>query len=131
MTINFDKLLTSRNFQFLVGLNDQDRTPFTIHTTVVETLSGPLATLMNGSMCEALNGVATLEEVDEQTFVRFCEYAYRGDYTPAQQQIVLPSSKFDRGGLLLSVIMGKEPSWLRRSLRRKSAASSWKISMPV
>ena len=38
-----------------------------------------------------------VEEVDEQTFVRFCEYAYMGDYTPAQQQIVLPSSKLDNG----------------------------------
>ena len=35
---------------------------------------------MNGSMREAIGGVATLEEVDEQTFVRFCEYAYMGDY---------------------------------------------------
>lgn len=52
---------------------------------------------MNGSMREAIGGVAILEEVDEQTFVRFCEYAYMGDYTPAQQQIVLPSSKFDKG----------------------------------
>lgn len=53
--------------------------------------------MMNGLMREATDGVATLEDIDEQTFVRFCEYAYMGDYTPAQQQLVLASSKFDRG----------------------------------
>lgn len=51
---------------------------------------------MNGSMREAIDGVATVEGVDEQTFLRFCEYAYTGDYTPAQQQHVLAS--FDFGG---------------------------------
>jgi hypothetical protein len=53
--------------------------------------------MMNGSMREAIDGVATLEGVDEQTFVRFCEYAYMGDYTPAQQQHVLASFNFDGG----------------------------------
>ena len=91
------RLLGSRTFQFLVGPDGQDRTLFTIHTAVAETLSAPLATLMNGSMREAIGGVATLKEVDEQTFLRFCEYAYMGDYTPAQQQIVLPSPKLDKG----------------------------------
>jgi len=53
--------------------------------------------MMNGSMREAIDGVATLEGVDEQTFERFCEYAYMGDYTPAQQQNVLASFNFDGG----------------------------------
>jgi len=50
--------------------------------------------MMNGSMREAIDGVATLEGADEKTSLRFCEYAYMGDYTPAQQQYVLAS---DRG----------------------------------
>ncbi len=50
---------------------------------------------MNGSMREATEGIAILDDIDEQTFVRFCEYAYIGDYTPAQQ--LLPdASKVDR-----------------------------------
>jgi hypothetical protein len=62
----------------------------------VEDHSAPLAALMNGLMREATDGIAILEDIDEQTFVRFCEYAYMGDYTPAQRQLVLASSKVDR-----------------------------------
>ena len=43
---------------------------------------------MNGLMREAIDGIAILEDIDVQTFVRFCEYAYMGDYTPAQRQLL-------------------------------------------
>lgn len=62
----------------------------------MEDHSAPLAALMNGLMPEATDGIATLEDIDEQTFVRFCEYAYMGDYTPAQRQLVLAASQVDR-----------------------------------
>jgi len=32
-----------------------------------------------------------MDDTDEQTFVRFCEYAYTGDYTPAQSEFPLAS----------------------------------------
>lgn len=85
----------------------------------METLSAPLAVLMNGSMREAIDGAAPLYDVDEQTFVRFCEYAYMGDYTPAQQQPVLTSSKFDWGGSLTS-----EASFEASSKKKKKKGSS-------
>lgn len=43
-------------------------------------------------MLEAKEGCAFLEDVDEQTFVRFSEYAYVGDYTTAEPEIFLDSS---------------------------------------
>ena len=37
--------------------------------------------MINGQMAEAQNGFAVLEEVDEGTFERFIEWAYKGYYT--------------------------------------------------
>ena len=61
------------------------RTSFTVHAAIVADLSAPLNALINGSMGEAKDGVVVLDDMNEQTFVRFCEYAYLGDYTPAQR----------------------------------------------
>jgi hypothetical protein len=47
-------------------------------------------------MCEAQDGVAVIEDVDEQTFIRFCEYAYTGDYASADHEIMLDSSMVGR-----------------------------------
>jgi hypothetical protein len=43
-------------------------------------------------MSEAQNGFAVLDDVDKQTFVRFCEYVYTGDYAAADPEILLDSS---------------------------------------
>ena len=91
------RLLSSKPFQFLVGPNGPDRKLFAIHTTEVENLSALLPVMMNSPTHEAIDGVATLEDVNEQTFVGFCEYACMENYTPAQQQLVQASSNFDRG----------------------------------
>lgn len=37
--------------------------------------------MMNGGMKETQEGFATLEDVDEGTFVRFLEFLYNGYYT--------------------------------------------------
>ena len=36
---------------------------------------------MNGAMCESQEGFATLGEVTQQTFARFSEFMYAGNYT--------------------------------------------------
>lgn len=58
---------------------------------------------MNGSMREARDGSAELEDIDKSTFVRFCEYAYMGDYTPAQRPVI--PVNVDRAG---SVVRNEE-----------------------
>jgi hypothetical protein len=51
---------------------------------------------MTGRMSKAQDGCAILKDVDEQTFVRFCEYSYTNDYTPAHHEIVIDLSIVDR-----------------------------------
>ena len=43
-------------------------------------------------MQEAQAGSADLKDVEQHTFIRFCEYAYMGDYTHADHEVMLDSS---------------------------------------
>ena len=66
-------------FKFIV-----EGEPFYIHTDLVSLHSKPLDRMMNGHMAEAQEGLATLKEVDRDTFVRFIEWAHKGYYTAAE-----------------------------------------------
>jgi hypothetical protein len=92
LTVQTIRIISSTPFEFVVG---PDRKKFTIHTALAAYHSPVLAVMMTGRMSEAQDGRATLEDVDEQTFVQFCEYAYTKDYTPTPHEIVLDSSMVD------------------------------------
>ncbi|KAI4598823.1 hypothetical protein KJ359_002716 [Pestalotiopsis sp. 9143b] len=55
-----------------------------MHSSLVAKISKPFDAMINGSMKEAREGSAHLPEVDEATFMRFFQYAYRGDYEVAE-----------------------------------------------
>jgi hypothetical protein len=97
LTVQTLRVISSNPFEFVVG---PDRKKFTIHTALAAYHSPILAVMMTGHMSEAQDGRATLEEIDEQTFVQFCEYAYTKDYTPTPYEIVLDSSMLDGGNAL-------------------------------
>ena len=82
-------IISSTPFKFLIG---PDSKLFTVHAALVAYHSKPLGVLTNGPMSEAKEGCAFLEDVEESTFVRFSQYAYTGDYTAADPDIVLDSS---------------------------------------
>ena len=71
-------IFASTPFKFVI----EDDT-FYIHQDLVSQHSKPLDRLMNGSMTEAQNGFAVLEDVDADTFIRFTQWAYRGYYSAA------------------------------------------------
>lgn len=71
-------IYTSTPFKFVVNGN-----PYYIHAQLVSRHSDPLDRMINGQMAEAQKGFAILEEVDEGTFERFMEWAYKGYYTAA------------------------------------------------
>jgi len=55
-----------------------------------------LLALVNGDMAEAHEGRAWLEDTDEETFIRFGEYLYTGDYTPAEPIILLAHPQIEQ-----------------------------------
>ncbi|EED21818.1 conserved hypothetical protein [Talaromyces stipitatus ATCC 10500] len=75
---DYKEIIHSSHFTFLVG---EDQTPLTIYTAVVQNNSDPLyALISNGHMKESNTGNAALEDVEVETFMGFCEYAYTGAY---------------------------------------------------
>ena len=86
--------MKSKPFNFYLGPN---KSLYMVHTALLAYHSVPLDALVNGEMREAQDGLVFWEEEDEATFVRFCEYAYTGDYRPGEPDIVLDSSMI--GGL--------------------------------
>jgi hypothetical protein len=64
----------------MVGPN---RKRFTIHEELAVRHSAPLGVLIRGQMGRR-GKVAELDDIDEKTFVRFCEFAYTGNYRSAQ-----------------------------------------------
>ncbi|KIW99405.1 uncharacterized protein Z518_11393 [Rhinocladiella mackenziei CBS 650.93] len=71
-------------FEFLVGV---ERTAFHVHSSLAIHLSPVFAVLIQGHMLEAIEKRAVLDDIDVDTFVRFCEYAYTGDYSVPQPTI--------------------------------------------
>ena len=74
----------SAPFKFIVGGE-----PLYIHADLVSLHSKPLGRMINGPMAEAQNGFATLEDIDEGTFVRFIEWAHKGYYTAGEFTIAV------------------------------------------
>lgn len=82
-------IIASAPFRFLVGSNKR---VFTVHAGLISHHSKSLGDLINGGMSEANQGCASLEDVEESTFVRFSQYGYTGDYIAADPEILLDSS---------------------------------------
>jgi hypothetical protein len=71
-----------------------------VHAAAIAATSPQLDALINGGMEESNNRCAKIEDVRIDDFVRFCEYAYRGDYmVPPWEEIPLRSSSFGDIGI--------------------------------
>jgi hypothetical protein len=75
-------ILNSRLFKFVVG-QDVDTHPseFSVHEDAVAQLSKPLYILTKGNTSEARAGRARWNDVGKETFERFVQFAYTGDYS--------------------------------------------------
>ncbi|RTE82818.1 hypothetical protein BHE90_002643 [Fusarium euwallaceae] len=81
----FEKSISSKPFVFVIG---EERKEFHIHKELIGQLSPVLNALVNGNMKEAREGRVEWLDLDVDTFVRFAKFAYSGDYTPAEPELL-------------------------------------------
>ncbi|PYI16005.1 hypothetical protein BO99DRAFT_415496 [Aspergillus violaceofuscus CBS 115571] len=97
MDTKFAEIISSRLFTFVVGAEE---TRITVHYKVLASLSSELGDLLSA---QVVRGVSELDwpDVDEGTFIRLCEYAYVGDYTPPPSfyRVPQPSDTTDQSPL--------------------------------
>ena len=79
-------------FKFLIG---PAKRAFYVHSGLIEQHSDTLAALVGGRMVEARERCAHLEDTEEDTFIRFLEFAYTGDYSVPEPDLVLSAADID------------------------------------
>lgn len=82
------RFIHSRIFEFVVG---HEKTSFKIHSSAIAEQSDILNNLINGAMIEAQVGRVVWEDLNVNTFIRFIQFAYLGDY-PAPASIPMTKS---------------------------------------
>ena len=80
---NFERrIINSRVFKFIVGETiDGIPTEFSIYEEAIAQLSKPLHNLVKGGLSEAQAGCTIWKDVSKETFERFVQVAYTGDYS--------------------------------------------------
>jgi len=85
----------SSPFKFHVGAAKRT---FYVHSHLIDQCSDTLAALVGGGMIEATKGCANLHDIEEDTFIRFLEFTYTGDYSVPEPVIL------SNPGILLGVL---------------------------
>ena len=84
--LKLGSIIQSQQFTFFIG---QEGKPIVVHSAAIAATSQQLDALINGGMGETATRCARIEDVKVDDFIRFCEYAYRGDYTTPPWEDVL------------------------------------------
>jgi hypothetical protein len=84
--ITCNSFLGTHPFRFLIG---PSKKTIYVHAGLVAQHSSSLGALVNGPMTEAREKCAFLEDIDEDTFMRFIEYLYTDNYFISDLEIVL------------------------------------------
>ncbi|KAJ5396994.1 hypothetical protein N7509_005107 [Penicillium cosmopolitanum] len=96
MESSLGRHLVSPLFTFTVGT---ERKEFVVHSSALAELSPSINPLMNGGMREAKAKHVDWSEIDIDTFIRLCEFAYFKNYIPPSPRLVegrtLPEAEFE------------------------------------
>ncbi|PVH77596.1 hypothetical protein DL98DRAFT_517313 [Cadophora sp. DSE1049] len=86
MPASFQEVLNSRLFKFIVGeAVDGSASEFSVHEDAIAQLSTPLRTLVKSSP-SARVGSTIWKDVNKETFERFVQFAYTGNYSIPKTQ---------------------------------------------
>jgi hypothetical protein len=70
----------------------EEKRPIIVHSAAVTAHSKVLSALVNNGMAESQTRTATLDDIEEDDFLRFCQFAYTADYsTPSFTQDKIPT----------------------------------------
>ena len=83
------RFVTSAPFRFLIGPNKK---LITVHSALVAYHSERLGVLVNGSILDAKEGCAILEDVKGSNFILFVQSTYTRDFIAADSDIMIDSS---------------------------------------
>ena len=73
-----DSVMDSKLFRFVVGPNER---VFTVHSGALLPLGRYFQALIGGEMKESHEGQVEWDDIDEDTFMAFSQYAYMSDYS--------------------------------------------------
>ncbi|KIX09197.1 uncharacterized protein Z518_00276 [Rhinocladiella mackenziei CBS 650.93] len=89
MAIPYPSFVNSYPFEFLIG---PAKRSFYVHSGLIKQHSETLAALVEGGMAESRERCAHLEDMEEDTFIHFLEFAYTGDYSVSNIGVTFPSA---------------------------------------
>ncbi|KAF2092510.1 hypothetical protein NA57DRAFT_82226 [Rhizodiscina lignyota] len=81
-----EEIFTSELFTFILGA---ERKTITVHSKAIARLAPSLDKLINGPLREAQEKVVRWDDIEVGDFVRFCQFAYAGDYTPPEPRVYI------------------------------------------
>ncbi|KAF2674484.1 hypothetical protein BT63DRAFT_11375 [Microthyrium microscopicum] len=97
---HFARIITSGAFTFVVGKNKR---PISFHPLAFSRHSPVMAAMIDDNVSQE-NYFANIQDIEEDDFFRFCQWAYTGNYTaPKSEPIGTLSNHFVRGGANASV----------------------------
>lgn len=77
--------MNSSQYTFYIG---KTKKPFLVHAAAIADHSPALNALIYGPTLEANTKSVTLDDMAEADFIRFCQFAYAGDYNPPPPALV-------------------------------------------
>ncbi|KAK0645423.1 hypothetical protein B0T16DRAFT_411146 [Cercophora newfieldiana] len=87
--LTYKDIASSKPFRFTIGPEKQE---FTIHSALVAAQSPAFDRLVNSEFKEAQDFHVELDNVEEDTFVRFVQFAYTGQYCEPDLDVVAGAS---------------------------------------